>query len=74
MHTNSKDHRRRAHIDRGGQAFLPQSRMRHIRWEEAVLNSTLQREGRVAAVRVIHHDCHCGSIECLGTPIATLRD
>jgi len=63
------DERRRRHIQDGGRAFLPQSRMRQIRWEEAVTLSRAKREGKpVSSLR--HFDCHCGSIECLGVPMA----
>jgi hypothetical protein len=43
--------------------------MRQIRWEEAVTLSRAKREGKpVSSLR--HFDCHCGSIECLGVPMA----
>jgi hypothetical protein len=60
---------RRAHfIDQGGDAFLPQERMREIRWEEAVVRSKLKREGR-SAITFHHVHFHCPSGCCLGTPI-----
>lgn len=60
----------RRHISgpRGGHVFIPQWRMRQIRWEEAVVNARANREGRDKA-NVQHMDCHCGSIGCLRTPI-----
>jgi hypothetical protein len=58
-----------AHIDTMGRAFLPASRMAHIRWEESVARAQAKREGIVDPV-VTHLDCHCGSIECLGVPVA----
>jgi hypothetical protein len=61
------DDRRRLHIGKFGRVFLPQSRMRHVRWEEAVLRSRAKRAG--VPDPVIHHtDCHCGSVECLAVP------
>lgn len=62
------DERRRAHIDRGERAFLPLTRMREIRWEECVARSLARREG-LADHALVHHDCHCGSIGCLGVPV-----
>lgn len=60
--------RRRAHIDRGERAFLPLDRMRAIRWEESVAHAEARRAGlREHMLR--HHNCHCGSIACLGVPI-----
>ncbi len=60
--------RRARFIDQGGDAFLPEARMREIRWEEAVIRSRLKREGRtVASFRHVHF--HCPSGCCLGTPI-----
>jgi len=58
---------RRKHIIDGGRAMLPASRMRHIRWEEAVLRSRAKRDGDKDPL-IRHTDCHCGSIECLGQP------
>ncbi len=46
---------------------MPLSRMRHIRWEEAVVRSHARREKIPVEIR--HFDCHCGSIECLGNAI-----
>lgn len=60
--------RRARFIDRGGDAFLPQSRMRAIRWEEAVIRSRLKRAGKVG-VTFRHVHFHCPSGCCLGTPI-----
>ena len=60
-------HRQRRHIQNGGRAFLPQDRMRHIRWEEAVARSEAKRTGNTDP-SIRHFDCHCGSIECLGVP------
>lgn len=42
--------------------------MRHIRWEESVVRSMCKREGVDDPV-IMHFDCHCGSIECIGTPV-----
>ncbi len=33
------------HINEGGRVFLPQSRMRHIRWEESVVRAHAKRTG-----------------------------
>ena len=72
----AKDRRRNTrqwrHINDGGRVFLPQSRMRHIRWEESLMHAYAKRKG--ASVTSFRHlDCHCGSVECLGvpTPIAS---
>jgi hypothetical protein len=60
--------RRRNHIfDTFGKAFIPQSRMRHIQWEESVLRSQARRDGKPNPV-VRHDHCSCGNIECLGSP------
>jgi hypothetical protein len=61
--------RRRAHIKKFGRAFLPEERMRHIRWEEAVLRSRVRRKGG-APFAVAHTSCLCGSVECLAIPYA----
>ena len=58
--------RREDHIRDGGRVFLPQSRMRQIRFEEAVLNSIVKREGLKGELH--HMDCSCGSIYCKATP------
>jgi hypothetical protein len=61
--------RKRRHIsDHWGKAFIPHSRMRHIRREESVLQSRARREGNPNPV--IRHDgfCCCGSIECVAQP------
>jgi len=54
------------HIQKGGRVFLPQWRMRQIRWEEARLNSIVKREGLKGELH--HMNCTCGSVACLGTP------
>lgn len=59
--------RLKKHIFKFGRVFLPQSRMRHIRWEEAVVRSIARRAKRKDPL-LAHHSCHCGSIECLGVP------
>jgi hypothetical protein len=62
--------RKRRHIsDTFGKAFIPQRRMRHIRWEESVVQSRARREGNPKPV--ICHDgfCCCGSIECVAQPV-----
>ena len=48
-------------------SFIPQARIRRIRWEEAVAHSIGKRSGK--PYRVIHLTCHCGSVECLGAAI-----
>ena len=61
--------RKRRHIsDTFGKAFIPQRRMREIRWEEAKVNSRARRAGKPNPV--IRHDgsCSCGNIGCLATP------
>lgn len=58
--------RRARFIDQGGDAFLPQSRMREIRWEEAVIRSRLRREGMTGITfRHVRFPCPQGC--CLGT-------
>jgi hypothetical protein len=64
--------RRARFIDRGGDAFMPQSRMREIRWEEAVIRSRVAREGG-GDVTIRHVHFHCPSGCCLGTPVCTVR-
>lgn len=64
--------RRYDHINRGERVFLPQSRMRHIRWEEAVARAHARREGEPSPV-FSHSNCHCGSVECLGVPFVQRR-
>jgi hypothetical protein len=56
-------------MDKGGRLFIPQSRMRHIRWEESVARARAKRDGNTDPV-ILHTTCHCGSVECLGTPFA----
>jgi hypothetical protein len=63
-----RDDRRRNHIDRCERVFLPQERMRHIRWEESVALAQAKRKG-LRGTKMIHRNCHCGSVECLGVPI-----
>jgi hypothetical protein len=58
--------RRTDHIKNGGRVFIPQWRMRQIRWEEARLNSIAKREGLNGDLH--HTSCTCGSIICLGAP------
>lgn len=61
--------RKRRHIsDHWGKAFIPQSRMRQIRWEESVIQSRSRREGNPNPV--IRHDgfCCCGNIGCVAQP------
>lgn len=59
---------RRLHIQNGGRVLIPQWRMRQIRWEESVLDARAKRAGENEACRLIHTNCHCGSLECLGAP------
>jgi hypothetical protein len=61
--------RRDRFIDNGGDAFLPLSRIREIRWEEAVIRSRLAREGGGGDVTFRHVHFHCRSGCCLGMPI-----
>lgn len=64
--------RREDHIQNGGRVFLPQWRMRQIRWEEAVMNSVAKRENLIGT---LHHGfCGCGSIGCQGTPFIPQGD
>jgi hypothetical protein len=58
--------RREKHIQGGGKVFLPQRRMRQIRFEEAVLSSQVKREGLTGQLH--HMDCSCGAITCKATP------
>ena len=64
----ARDARRRAHIDRGERVFLPPERMRQIRWEESVAHAQAKRSG-IERYKLLHSDCHCGSVECLGVPL-----
>lgn len=65
--------RRARFIDAGGDAFLPASRMREIRWEEAVIRSRLKREGHTR-VTFRHVHFHCPSGCCLGTPVPQVAE
>lgn len=47
---------------------MPLSRMREIRYDEAVIRSILRRKGQVD-VTFRHVHFHCPSGCCLGTPI-----
>ncbi len=67
MKINAKDERIKKHIQKGGRAFLPQWRMREIRWEEAVAYSQIKRSGSKDDY-VSHTDCSCGFITCQGVP------
>jgi hypothetical protein len=60
------------HIQEGGRVFLPQWRMRQIRWEEAQLNSIAKREGLSGELH--HMNCPCGSIACLGAPFIPMTE
>ena len=60
--------RRYNHINKCENVFIPQWRMREIRWEEAVAYSRLKRAPKPNG-RLIHFTCHCGSVGCLGVPI-----
>lgn len=64
----SNTDRRGVHIGRGDRAFLPQERMREVRWEESVALSQARRAG-IAEYMLRHMDCHCGSVSCLCVPI-----
>ena len=60
--------RRADFIDiRGGNAFMPLSRMVEIRREEAIIRSTAKRGG-AKEVWFEHIHFHCPSGCCLGTP------
>jgi hypothetical protein len=59
--------RQKRHLRKGGSLFIPQWRMREIRWEESVANSIINREKRKA--KLIHFSCSCGSLSCLGVPM-----
>jgi hypothetical protein len=65
----TRDTRRNRFIDRGGNAFMPMSRMREIRWEEAKIRSIVRRGGG-GEVWFRHVHFHCPSGCCLGTPCA----
>lgn len=58
--------RRYDHINRGERVFLPQWRMRRIRFEESVARAEAKRKG-IKDPTIVHLDCHCGSVDCLGT-------
>jgi hypothetical protein len=60
--------RRAAHISDGGRAFLPQARISEIRWEESLARAAAKRLGVDDPV-LVHLNCHCGSIGCLGVPV-----
>lgn len=60
--------RRDRFIDQGGNAFMPLSHIREIRWIEAVIRSQMRREGH-SAVWFDHVHFHCPSGCCLGSPI-----
>jgi len=71
-HQRVRDHINNAYSKTGREGdhvFLPQWRMRQIRWEEDIVRARANREGRGDLVVVNHMDCCCGSIECLRTPI-----
>jgi hypothetical protein len=68
-----ENNRRRCHIVSGNRVFLPLSRMRRIRWEEAVEYSNARREGRKDKLTCSHWDCHCGSVNCLANPMIQRR-
>jgi hypothetical protein len=74
---NDKEIRVRNKIVRGERVFLPQSRMRNIRWEEAVNRAQNNRDRGtkryINNLQFVHWDCTCGSIECLANPIASGR-
>jgi len=60
--------RRARHISKGGRAFLPEARMRAIRWEEAVGLARARREGCKTPYVERHTTCYCGSIDCVAIP------
>lgn len=66
--TGTQNERRDRHIQRGGRAFLPLSRMRQIRWEEAVLNAQSRRKDEEKPT-ILHFNCGCGLIEHQGIPL-----
>jgi hypothetical protein len=53
-----------------GRVFIPQARIREIRYEEAVLRSRKKRMGE-DDISIVHHTCRCGVLGCVGVPIAT---
>ncbi len=62
-------------IEDGKHPFLPQWRMRQIRYEQSILNSQLKREGKnPTKVHTARSDCSCGHIECQGVIIEVSSD
>lgn len=75
MSISEDSSRKRAHIRRGGRVFLPQERMRRIRWEESMAHSHIKRspvirKGKVVPHHVVHYSCTCGSIDCIASACA----
>ncbi len=64
--------RREKFIGKGGNAFMPLSRMIEIRLDEAIARSYAKRNGEVVdSFRHIHFHCESGC--CLGTPIPNIK-
>jgi len=51
--------RRARFIDLGGDAFMPQQRMREIRWEEAVIRARVKRAVSEVPWSLIRKRPHC---------------
>ena len=79
---SNEDRRRRAlkrvDLDRTGAepeyesgrgVFIPQWRMRQIRWEDSLVNSQRRRLGLSKETGHDRMTCSCGSMECVGVPL-----
>lgn len=68
MIEGSMDHaRKRRRLADGGNVFIPQWRMRQIRWEESIAHARARRRNEKA--EIFHLTCHCGSLECIANPV-----
>lgn len=68
MFEGPMDHaRKRRRLADGDNVFIPGWRMRQIRWEESVQHARARRRDEKA--EIFHSTCHCGSIECIASPI-----
>lgn len=57
--------------DETPRVFIPQWRMRQIRWEESAPNAAAKRFKKKtgAEYKLRHFSCSCGSKECIATPV-----